>query len=103
MPGSPIEAIGFAYSILVIVHSVVYSVAVLCQNPLIIYLNPTQEQELLDKCKSTRWSEVDKVNCDRAEIVGVVVVGSMVVAFTILVKWHVFRSMWQSWWDGMGP
>jgi hypothetical protein len=52
-PVSPIEAIGFAFSLVVIVHSVVHSVGVICQNPLVIYLNPTQEQEMLDKCEST--------------------------------------------------
>jgi hypothetical protein len=40
---SPIEAIRFAFSMLVIVHSIVHSVGVLCQNPLVIYLNLTQE------------------------------------------------------------
>jgi hypothetical protein len=52
LPVSPIEAIGFAYSLLVIVHSVVHSVAVICQNPLVIYLNPSQQQEMFDKCQS---------------------------------------------------
>jgi hypothetical protein len=50
---SPIEVIGFALSMLVIVHSLVHSLGVLCKSALVIYLNPTQEQELLDKCKST--------------------------------------------------
>jgi hypothetical protein len=62
LPVSPIEAIGFAFSMLVIVHSVVHSVGVMCQNPLVIYLNPTQQQEMFDKRKSTRWSNVDNVN-----------------------------------------
>ncbi|CAM6008765.1 unnamed protein product, partial [Sphagnum balticum] len=47
LPVSPIEAIGFAYSLLVIVYSVVHSVGVICQNPLVIYLNPTQQQKML--------------------------------------------------------
>jgi len=88
---SPIEAIGFAYSVVVIVHSIVHNVAMLCQNSLVIYLNPTQEQELLEKCESNRWSEVDDVNCGRAETVGVFVVGSMVMIFTVLVAWPLFR------------
>jgi len=50
---SPIEVLGFAFSMLVIVHSNVHSVGVICQNPLVMYLNPTQEIEILDKCKST--------------------------------------------------
>jgi hypothetical protein len=97
---SPIEAIGFAFSMLVIVHSLVHSVGVICQNPLVMYLNPTQEQEMLDKCESTRWSNVDDVICENAAIVGMVVVGSVVGAFTILVQWHVLRI---SWLDAIGP
>ncbi|CAM6053702.1 unnamed protein product [Sphagnum tenellum] len=100
LPVSPTEAIGFAFSMLVIVHSFVHSVAVLCQNPLLIYLNPTQEQQMLDKCKSTRWSNVDNAFCEDAATVGMVVVGNVVVAFTILVEWHVLRI---SWLDAIGP
>jgi hypothetical protein len=103
-PVSPIEAIGFALSLLVIVHSLVHSVGVICQNPLVIYLNATQEQEMLEKCKSTRWSDVDYVNRKNAGThagtLGTVVVGSVVVAFTILVEWHVLRI---SWLDAIGP
>jgi len=100
LPVSPIEAIGFAFSMLVIVRSVVHSMGVLCQNPLVIYLNSTQEQEMLDKCKSTRWSYVDDVFCENVAMVGMVVVGSVMVAFTILVEWHVLRI---SWLDAIGP
>jgi hypothetical protein len=100
LPVSPIEAIGFAFSMLVIVHSVVHSVGVMCQNPLVIYLNPTQQQEMFDKCKSTRWSVVDDEYRENAGMVGTVVVGSAVVAFTILVEWHVLKI---SWLDAIGP
>ncbi len=34
LPMSPIEAIGFVFSLLVILHSIVHSVGVICQNPL---------------------------------------------------------------------
>jgi hypothetical protein len=87
----PVSPLGFAFSMLVIVHSLVHSVGVICQNPLVIYLNPTQEQEMLDKSESTRWSNVDVVICENAVMVGMVVVGCVVVAFTILVEWHVLR------------
>jgi len=100
LPVSPVEAIGFAFSMLVIVHSISHSVGVICQNPLVIYLSPTQEQEMLEKCESTRWSNVDTVNRENVTKVGIVVVGSVVVAFTILVEWHVLRT---SWFDGIGP
>jgi len=40
LPVSPIEATGFAFSMLVIIHTLVHSVGVICQNPLVIYLNP---------------------------------------------------------------
>jgi hypothetical protein len=100
LPVTPTEAIGFAFSLLVIVHSVVHSVGVIWQNPLVIYLNPAQEQEMLHKCESTRWSNVDEVISDNWAIVGTVVVGSVVVAFTILVEWHVLRI---SWLDAIGP
>ncbi|CAM6008762.1 unnamed protein product [Sphagnum balticum] len=97
---SPIEAIGFAFSLVVIVHSLVHSVGVICQNPLVIYLNPTQEEEMFDKCKSTRWSDVDDEICKIEAMEGMVVVGSVVVALTILVEWHVLRI---SWLDAIGP
>jgi hypothetical protein len=100
LPVSPIEAIGFAFSILVIVHSVLHSVGVICQNPLVVYLNPTQEQEILDKCQSTRWSDLDDVICGNWAMVGTVMVGSVVVAFTILVEWHVLK---RNWLDAIGP
>ncbi|CAK9217263.1 unnamed protein product, partial [Sphagnum troendelagicum] len=95
LPVSPIEVIGFAFSMLVIVHSLVHSVGVICQNPLVIYLNPTQERQMLDKCKSIRWSNADQVIFINATIMGLVV-----VAFTILVEWHVLRI---SWLDAIGP
>jgi len=100
LPVSPIEVIGFAFSMLVMVHSVVHSVGAICQNPLVIYLNPTQEQEMFDKCQSTRWSIVDDVFCTNAKMLGMVVVGSVVVAFTILVEWHLLRI---SWLNAIGP
>jgi hypothetical protein len=100
LPVSPIEAIGFAFSLVVILHSVVHSVGVICQNRLVIYLNPTQEEEMLEKCKSTRWSDMDYVNRINAGTLGTVVVGSLVVAFTILVEWHVLRI---SWLHAIGP
>jgi hypothetical protein len=80
LPVTPIEAIGFAFSKLVIVHSLVHSMAVFCHNPLVIYLNPTQEQDMLDKCQSTQWADVDHTICKNAAMVGMVVVGSVVVA-----------------------
>jgi ABC-type uncharacterized transport system permease subunit len=63
-------------------------------------LNPAQEEEMFDKCKSTPWSIVDDVNCANAAMVGMVVVGSVVVAFTILVEWHVLKI---SSLDAIGP
>jgi hypothetical protein len=100
LPVSPIEAIGFAFTMLVIVRSVVHSLGVICQTPLLIYLNPTQEQEMLHQCESTRWSNEDGAICENAAMVGMVVVGSLVVAFTVLVENHVLRI---SWLDAIGP
>jgi hypothetical protein len=104
LPVSPIEAIGFAFSMLVVVHSLVHSVGGVCQNPLVIYLNPAQEQELynieISIELSSRWSAEDEVNCLNVGLVGMVVVGSVVVAFTILVEWHVLTM---SWLDAIGP
>jgi len=100
LPVSPIEAIGFAFSMLVIVHSVVHSVGGIYQNSLVIYLNHTQEQEMLRKCESTRWSDGDHASCINGMILGMVVVGSVVVTFTILVEWHVLRI---SSFDAIGP
>jgi len=94
LPVSLIEAIGFACSMLVIVHSIVHSMGVICQNPLVIYLNPTQETDILDKCKPTQWSYSDDNPCENVTIVRMVVVGSAVVAFTILIEWHVLKISW---------
>ncbi len=86
LPVSPIEAIGFAFSMFVIVHFVVHSLGVISPNPLVIYLNPAQEQEMLHKCEFTRWSNVDDAIRANAIVLGMVVVGSVVVAFTIFVE-----------------
>jgi len=83
LPVSPIEAIGVSFNIVVIVRSVVHSVGVICQNPLVIYLNRTQEQELLDKCESTRWSNEDDVICrNAAKVVSYMV--AFVVSFMVM-------------------
>jgi hypothetical protein len=87
---SPIKAIGFAFSMLVIVHSIVHSMGVICQNPLGIYLNPTQETDILDKCNCTQRSYSDDNPCENVTIVGMVAV----VAFTILNEWHVLKISW---------
>jgi hypothetical protein len=159
LPVSPIEAIGFAYSLLVIVHSVVHSVAVICQNTLLIYLDSKQQEEMEKNCQSTRerppagqggsspnqstrendpqqgreaaapsnireiqeiqvgpevphngdaispnqsirWSNKDEIKRRKAAMVGTVVVGSVVVALTILVELHVLRK---SCLDAIGP
>jgi len=100
LPVSPVEAIGFAYGMLVIVRSWVNAMGAICQNPLVIYLNPTQEQEMLEKCESTRWSDEEERHCEDATILAMVMVGSLVVAFTILVEWHVLKI---SWLDAIGP
>ncbi len=91
LPVSPIEAIGFSFSMLVIVHSLVSSLGAFSECPLVIYLNRTQEQEMIDKCKSIRWSNADDLICRNSGILGVAVVGSVVVAFTILVEWQVLK------------
>jgi hypothetical protein len=62
LPVIPIEAICFAFSMLVIICSVVHSLGVIRRKPLVIYLDPTQQQEMLDKCASTRRSSVDDIN-----------------------------------------
>ncbi|CAK9872345.1 unnamed protein product [Sphagnum jensenii] len=100
LPVSPIEAIGFSFSMLVIVHSLVYSLGAFSQCPLVISLNPTQEQQMIDKCKSIRWSNADELMCRKTAALGTVVVGSVVVAFTILVEWEVLKI---SLLDAIGP
>jgi len=101
LPVSPIEAIGFAFTVLVIVHSLLHCLGVICQNPLVIYLNPKQERKMLEKCQSTpRWSDANIADCENVATVGMVVVGSVVVAFTIFVEWHVLRI---SSLDAIGP
>jgi len=93
LPVSPIETTRLDFNMVVIVHSVVHSVGAICQNPLVIYLNPTQQQELLDKCEATRWSNVDDEICKNAAIAGMVVVAILVVALTIIVGWPLLRKI----------
>jgi len=100
LPVSPIEAIGFSFSMLVIVHSLLHSLGAISQCPLVIYLNRTQEQQMIDKCKSIRWSNADGLICHKTAVLGTVVVGSVVVAFTILVEWQVLKI---SLLDAIGP
>jgi len=100
LPVSPIEAIGFSFSMLVIVHSLAHSLGAFSQCPLVMYLNFTQEQQMIDKCKSTRWSNADDLIFKNSAILGVVVVGSVVVALTILVEWQVLKI---SLLDAIGP
>jgi hypothetical protein len=63
-------------------------------------LNRTQEQEMIDKCKSIRWSNADELICEKTAVLGTLVVGSVVVAFTILVEWQVLKI---SLLDAIGP
>ncbi|CAK9271106.1 unnamed protein product [Sphagnum jensenii] len=55
---SPIETIGFTFSILVVMHSVGHFVAARCHLPLIVYLRPDQQQdEVFQMCQSTQWTQ----------------------------------------------
>jgi uncharacterized membrane protein (DUF485 family) len=100
LPVSPIEAIGFFLSMLVIVRSVVHSVGVIRANPLVIYLNPTQEQEMLEKCESIGWSNADEKYCSNAMTMGMVMVATVLMALTTLVEWPVLKMGWL---DAIGP
>jgi len=100
LPVSPIEAIGFAFSMLVVFRSVFHSMGVIVENPLVIFLNPAQQEEMSHKCWSTRWLISDDTIVETAAMVAMVFMGSGVVAFTIFVEWHVLRI---SWLDAMGP
>jgi len=89
---SPIEGIGFAFSILVIFHSITHVVGRGSHQLLLIYLNPEQEEEVLRKCNSTQWSNTDIIACWRMALIGITIVGSTVVASTIAVEWQVLRE-----------
>ncbi|CAK9219208.1 unnamed protein product [Sphagnum troendelagicum] len=91
LPVSPIEGIGFSFSMFVIVHSLVHSLGATSQCPLVIYLNRTQEEQMIDKCKSIRWSNADELICGKRGFWVMVVVGSVVVAFTMLVERQVLE------------
>lgn len=54
---SPIETIGFTFSMLVLLHSLSHFVAAPCHRPLIVYLCPDQQQdEVFQMCQSTKWT-----------------------------------------------
>ncbi len=55
---SPIETIGFTFSILVLMHSANHFKAAPCHRPLIVYLRPDQQQdEVFQICQSTQWTQ----------------------------------------------
>jgi len=87
---SPIEGIGFAFSILVNFHSIAHVVGRVSHHLFLIYLNP--EQEVLHECNSTQWSNNDIIACWRMALIGITIVGSAVVASTIVVEWQVLRE-----------
>ncbi len=89
---SPIEGIGFAFSILVIFHSITHFVGCVSHHSLLIYLNPEQEEEMLREWNSTQWSNNDIIACWRMALVAITIVGSTVVALTIVVEWQVLRE-----------
>jgi hypothetical protein len=97
---SPVEGIGFGFSMLVIVHSLVRFYGGLSQHVLVIYLDPVQEQEISYQCYCTRWSFDDKESCTRIAFMCLVVIVSAIVAFTIQVEWHVLKKYWL---DAIGP
>jgi hypothetical protein len=53
------KIIVFVFSTLVIVHSNVHNMGMLCQNLFVIYLNPKQEKKISSKCKSSQWLDND--------------------------------------------
>jgi hypothetical protein len=83
---SPIEDIGFAFSILVIFHSITHVVRRVSHHLLLIYLNPEQEEVL------RKWSNNEIIACWRMALVGITIVGSVVVASTIVVEWQMLRE-----------
>lgn len=88
---SPIEGIGFAFSILVNFHSITHVVGRVSHHFFLIYLNPEQE-EVLRECNSTQWSNNDIIACWRMALIGITIVGSAVVASTLVVEWQVLRE-----------
>ncbi len=89
---SPIEGVGFAFSILVIFHSITLVVECVSHHSLLIYLNPEQQEELLCECNSTQWSNNDIIAGWRMALIGFTIVRSVVVASTIVVEWQVLRE-----------
>jgi len=97
LPVSPVETTGLAFNMVVIVHSVVHLVGAICQNPLVIYLNPRQQQAVLEKCGDTLWANVDDKTCKNRAIMGMVVVAILVVGLTVVVGWPVLTINYPGW------
>jgi hypothetical protein len=89
-----IKIIVFVFSTLVIVHSNVHNMGMLCQNLFVIYLNSKQEKEISSKCNSSQWLDNDRNTCENVAIMGMTVVWSVVMVFTILSDWHVLKISW---------
>jgi hypothetical protein len=100
LPVSPIETIGFFFSMLVSVRSFFHDVGVIHANPLVIYLNPRQEEEMLEKWQINGWSEADYKLCLNVTTLVMGMMATMLMAFTVFVEWPVLKIGWL---NAIGP
>jgi hypothetical protein len=71
---------------LIIVHSLVYFFRGCSHHLLVVYLNPKQQEEISCQCQFIKWLSDDFNACVKMVVGGVIMMGSVVVAFMILVE-----------------
>ncbi len=104
LPVSPVEGLGFALSIAILVHATLHTVVVTSHHPLVLYLSPEEEEKLLmvicsedststsTQCRSESYADHQSRTLYQKMALAVILMVGFVVAFTILVQLKLLRS-----------
>ncbi|CAM6071039.1 unnamed protein product [Sphagnum tenellum] len=104
LPVSPVEGLGFALSIAILVHATLHTVVITSHHPLVLYLSPEEEEKLLmtmcsenststsNQCSSESYADHQSRTLYQKMALAVILMVGFVVAFTILVQLKLLRS-----------
>jgi len=104
LPVSPVEGLGFALSIAILVHATLHTVVITSHHPLVLYLSPEEEEKLLmvmcsedststsTQCSSESYADHQSRTLYQKMALAVILMVGFVVAFTILVQLKLLRS-----------
>ncbi len=104
LPVSPVEGLGFALSIAILVHATLHTVVITSHHPLVLYLSPEEEEKLLmvmrsedststsTQCSSESYADHHSRTLYQKMALAVILMVGFVVAFTILVQLKLLRS-----------